>query len=603
MLSFFRRYRLNHCRHILQEGYKHYLKSGKSPILKDKLLALESAIDNGDRKEADRLARDLEAYCKTHYKKSWVKSIIEGAFALFIALLVAVVIRQMWFELYEIPTGSMRPTFLEQDHLTVSKTQFGINIPLMTDHFLFNEADVIRGNPIIFSGDKIPQIDSESPFLGVIPYKKRYVKRLLGKPGDTVFFYGGKIFSKDRKGALNKELLNLPFPEKLEYIPFISFEGQPKAPSQNTIVFSYFDLPLAKVTMNPLGELKGEIFDGKKWVADDVEQGKKEHSGIKTLGDHFGMKNFAMVSLMTSEELKKEGLKTDAKGELYLVIRHTPNLDFSKGESRPARFPKTMTAVLPLDNEEIELLFDNLYTARFTVKNGKASRYHYERQGELKGAPNLANVPDGTYEFYYGKGYEILFGGIRKELPSDHPLMKRSNDRLQTLFNLGINFDEAYVHKLFPTRFAYYRDGDLYVLGALFLNKQDERLLSFTKEELEKEGKGTGYVAFVDRGSPMEHPELIDQFGIKIKDKHYLVLGDNHAMSGDSRVFGFVPEENLQGIPDILIWPPFDRLGRKDSFESPLFVTSRIIVWAIAAVTSSIIYYFYRKRLRRPLKF
>jgi signal peptidase I len=49
----------------------------------------------------------------------------------------------MWFELYEIPTGSMRPTFKEQDRLIAFKTSFGINIALVEDQFIF-EPDHIK---------------------------------------------------------------------------------------------------------------------------------------------------------------------------------------------------------------------------------------------------------------------------------------------------------------------------------------------------------------------------------------------------------------------------------------------------------------------------
>ena len=35
---------------------------------------------------------------------------MEMAVAIAIALVVATLVRQTWFELYEIPTGSMRPT-------------------------------------------------------------------------------------------------------------------------------------------------------------------------------------------------------------------------------------------------------------------------------------------------------------------------------------------------------------------------------------------------------------------------------------------------------------------------------------------------------------
>ena len=67
-MKLFKYYRFNHCRKVLQEGYKHYKTD---PKLKDRLLALESAINNKDRKLAGSLAKELESYLDLHFKKSW----------------------------------------------------------------------------------------------------------------------------------------------------------------------------------------------------------------------------------------------------------------------------------------------------------------------------------------------------------------------------------------------------------------------------------------------------------------------------------------------------------------------------------------------------
>jgi signal peptidase I len=144
MFTISRSYSLRKSRHILKSSY-HWYQKKRGQLLSDQLHHFESlmqkldeAILRKDRAEADRLAHQLEEFCDAHFKKGIGTYLFELLSAIIVALIVATIIRQTWFELYEIPTGSMRPTFKEQDHLTVTKTVFGINVPLKTEHFYFD---------------------------------------------------------------------------------------------------------------------------------------------------------------------------------------------------------------------------------------------------------------------------------------------------------------------------------------------------------------------------------------------------------------------------------------------------------------------------------
>ncbi len=245
-------YSLKKSHKTLHNAFRLYKK--KNSNLSDKereqlehaLKKLEDAIFNKDRAEASEYAMQAEKLCHTHFKKKWWEKGIEITLAIIFALIIATIVRQTWFELYEIPTGSMRPSFREKDRLSVTKTPFGINIPLYPNHFIFYPDLVKRGKVVIFSGNSIPLPDTDTTYFGIFPYKKRYIKRLIGKPGDTLYFYGGKIYGIDKDHHPINELLDDPWMKKLEHIPFITFEGEVSSPKKNEILFKQMRIPIGK---------------------------------------------------------------------------------------------------------------------------------------------------------------------------------------------------------------------------------------------------------------------------------------------------------------------------------------------------------------------
>lgn len=615
-------YSLRKSRKILEWAYGWYKKKGDT-LKEADLLTFEADMEKLDQAylkketvEADRLAHKVEDFTNAHFKKSVWQYLTEVILALAFALAIATVIRQSWFELYEIPTGSMRPTFKEQDHLTVSKTQFGLNVPLKTKHFLFEPQDVKRNGIVIWSGDGVALGDTDTSYFGIIPYKKRYVKRLIGKPGDTLYFYGGQIYGIDQDGKWIEELVNTPGLEKIEHIPFLTFEGFPSSPSKGVVLLEQMHQPIGKLHLNRKGELIGEIYNGTEWVVDRPSASKTSHNTPKTYSDFWGIGNFAQARLLTADQVKAYAdlnTKDLEPAPFYLELIHHPSLTYP----RPLLARQIPTVqmmlnphhtVIPVQEKQAQALMDNMYTARFEVKNGMARRYGINEVPYSQFSPAFSGVPDGTYEFYYGKAYQVGFGGITTELAQDHPLYSQKN--LQTLYNLGIEFSKYYEPTsqntvLFPHRYAYFRDGDLYLLGGLIYSKDEPLLQKFVAQEVEKEknsGENRPYIAFKDAGAPLRDGKIdadfIRAFGLPLAEKQYLVLGDNHAMSSDSRVFGALPQENLQGVPSILLWP---KPGVPNQPNYPLFTLPRLIVWVIAGIIGLLWYLWRRHKLSQPV--
>lgn len=599
-----RLYSLAKMRHVYHTQYRWYKKSAlRLPEnvrsdLERHLESLNTAIQDTDREQGTQASHALEALAEEHHKHSIFHYCWEIALALVIALSVATVIRQTWFELYEIPSGSMRPTFRELDRLIVTKTSLGLNVPLEPGHLYFNDDNVQRTGVVIWSGEGIDLPDTDAMYFGVIPSKKRYIKRLMGKPGDHVYFYGGQVWCVDKDGERVTAYQDAEWMQNLDYVPFGTFDGRPSivnTDSERILTFKHFNIPIAKMQVQSNNTATRQVWNGSDWV--DETPANAGDLAITEFGQHWGIDNYGQARILTKEQLAKTAEQTpaaDADVIAYLQIAHHPSLTYPEprlmqtttGEVIPALTP--YDTVFPLHQRHLDAIRSNLYTARFQVVQGRAVRYSTEgpnmpRRDSIK----LPGTPDGRYEFYDGVGYSVGFGGNLEELAEDHPLMSSDLSTVQALFNFGIEFRsyldvDRIVNAPYPSRYTYFRDGALYAGRGPIAQADDAVLQAFVAKESERAAAGSQtrrYRPFIDAGAPSK--EMVLARGVKVPDAHYLVLGDNHAMSADSRYFGFVPEANMEGSPSVIIWPWQDRMGAPSQAPYPWVTLPRVIIWAL----------------------
>ena len=111
--------------------------------------------------------------------------VLENVKTLVYAGLIAVVVRTVAFEPFNIPSGSMEPTLLVGDYLFVSKFSYGystFSLPLSPNWFSGRFPNILphRGDVAVF---KYPRDNSTD-----------YIKRIIGLPGDHVQVKQGQLY-------------------------------------------------------------------------------------------------------------------------------------------------------------------------------------------------------------------------------------------------------------------------------------------------------------------------------------------------------------------------------------------------------------------------
>jgi signal peptidase I len=106
------------------------------------------------------------------------------------AVLIALVVRTVAYEPFNIPSGSMIPTLLVGDYLFVSKYSYGYSrfslpfgLPLFSGRIFFHPPQ--RGDVVVF---KLPTDTSVD-----------YIKRVIGLPGDTIQMKQGELYINDKE--------------------------------------------------------------------------------------------------------------------------------------------------------------------------------------------------------------------------------------------------------------------------------------------------------------------------------------------------------------------------------------------------------------------
>jgi signal peptidase I len=127
---------------------------------------------------------------KEYSKKRASGGIVDTIKTIVYAVLIALVVRTVAYEPFNIPSGSMIPTLLVGDYLFVSKYSYGysryslpLGLPLFSGRIFFHQPE--RGDVVVF---KLPTDTSVD-----------YIKRVIGLPGDIIQMKQGALYINDKE--------------------------------------------------------------------------------------------------------------------------------------------------------------------------------------------------------------------------------------------------------------------------------------------------------------------------------------------------------------------------------------------------------------------
>ena len=177
--------------------------------------------------------------------------------ALFIALILALIIRAFVFQAFSIPSGSMQPTLLVGDYLLVNKFSYGIRNPFT------NKVWIPLGAP--HRGDVVVFIFPQDP-------SKDYIKRVIGLPGDRVQIVNKQVY-------INGQLI---------VTPQAVYQDSERLPGSQVTRDNFGPVVVPASSYFVMGDNRDQSYDSRFWgfVPDDALRGRAFLIYFSWAGDH-----------------------------------------------------------------------------------------------------------------------------------------------------------------------------------------------------------------------------------------------------------------------------------------------------------------------------
>ncbi len=216
--------------------------------------------------------------------REWFDTIFWGG-------LIAIIFRSFLIEPFNIPSGSMIPSLQVGDHLFVQKWSFGYS----RYSFPFGSWNLWNGR---FWAAHEPEIGN------IIVFRKpggkvEYVKRLIGKPGDTIQMKSGRLYINgkmvERKDARPYVVANLPKSMRSAgyYHDNMSIKGNKILVDGHPAPFNY-TIEYKSDTICKMAPYECGVFNATEYT--EVLPNGVEHSIIE-MSDNAGLDNTEMFTV------------------------------------------------------------------------------------------------------------------------------------------------------------------------------------------------------------------------------------------------------------------------------------------------------------------
>ena len=189
----------------------------------------------------------------------------------------------------------------------------------------------------------------------------------------------------------------------------------------------------------------------------------------------------------------------------------------------------------------------------------KRLRDQDSEKGATSETPRTPKKAGGLVEFLVilAVAFVLVFGFVR---PFVLEAFRIPSESMVPTLLVG---DRVFVNK-FIYRFTEPERGDVVVFESVNGGEEDliKRVVGVAGDEVEVRN-GTLLVNGEAREEPYLNRNLPfnDSYGpSEVPEGHVFVMGDNRANSADSRVFGPLPIENIEGEAFVRFWPPL-RIG------------------------------------------